>query len=118
MARDKMKYQDVDYVFNIKEEDLSILEKNFTSPDTNIPYYNYVENDYDGKRMIPISAMEYKNMLLMEFFIKNLIRSGATKKWRLYQKNLDDAIESYRRTFNLAIREVSKLQQQEVKEHE
>lgn len=110
MAQDKVKYQDVDYVFNIKDEDLSILEKNFTSPDTNVQYYNYVENDYDGKRMIPISAMEYKNMMLMEFFIKNLIRSGAVSKWKYYRKNLDDAIDSYKKTFKIATKEVEKLQ--------
>jgi hypothetical protein len=55
---------------NIKDTDLDILEKNLTSDRMkNDDYENLVTADYQTGKMLAISAAEYKNMILAEYFI-------------------------------------------------
>lgn len=107
MEQDKIKVQDVNDLYNIKDSDIEILEKNFINDD-NVKYYEAVENDYANSKTIPISAMEYKNMIMMEFFIKRLIQSGAVKGWNRWKACIEESKDSYVRVFSLAKKMLSK----------
>ena len=93
---------------NIKDTDLDILEKNLTSDRMkNEEYDNLVTADYQTGKMLAISAAEYKNMILAEYFINELFKHQVSL-WSPFEECKDLAIKQYSMTLNIADRVVNK----------
>ena len=93
---------------NIKDTDLDILEKNLTSDKMkNEEYDNLVTADYQTGKMLAISAAEYKNMILAEYFINELFKHQVSL-WSPFEECKDLAIKQYSMTLNIADRVVNK----------
>ena len=104
-----MSYQDVNDLLNIKESDLEILETRITPYADSTAYFNAVDADYNAGKVIPISAMEYNNMVMMEYFLQHIFASGI-EKWVNYVPAKSEAIKSYQMTWNIANKTVDKRQ--------
>ena len=89
-----MSYQNVNELLNIKETDLEILETRITPYADATAYFNAVDADYNAGKVIPISAMEYKNMVLMEYFIQQIFASGIDK-WVNYIPAKSEAMKHH-----------------------
>jgi hypothetical protein len=109
MESEIMSYQDVNDLLNIKESDLEILETRITPYADSTAYFNAVDADYNAGKVIPISAMEYKNMVMMEYFLQQIFASGIDK-WVNYIPAKSEAIKSYQMTWNIANKTVDKMQ--------
>lgn len=103
-----MSYQDVNDLLNIKESDLEILETRITPYADSTAYFNAVDADYNAGKIIPISAMEYKNMVLMEYFLQQIFASGVDK-WVNYVPAKSEAMKTYQMTWNIANKTVDKM---------
>lgn len=104
-----MSYQNVNELLNIKESDLEILESRITPYADSTEYFKAVDDDYNAGKVIPISAMEYKNMVLLEYFIQQIFSSGI-EKWVNYIPAKSEAMKSYEMTWNIANKTVDKMQ--------
>ena len=104
-----MGYQNVNDLLNIKESDIEILETRITPYADTTEYFNAVDADYNAGKVIPISAMEYKNMVMMEYFLQQIFASGIDK-WVNYIPAKSEAIKSYQMTWNIANKTVDKMQ--------
>ena len=105
----KMNYQNVNDLLNIKESDIEVLESRITPYADHTEYFKKVDEDYNAGKVIPISAMEYKNMVMMEYFLQHIFASGI-EKWVNYIPAKSEAIKSYQMTWNIANKTVDKLQ--------
>lgn len=103
-----MSYQDVNELLNIKETDLEVLESKITPYASHDEYFKAVDADYNEGKVIPISAMEYKNMVLMEYFIQQIFASGI-EKWVNYVPAKTEAMKTYEMTWNIANKTVDKM---------
>jgi len=93
---------------NIKDTDLDILEKNLSADRMdNQDYENLVTDDYQNRKMLAISAAEYKNMILAEYFINELFKHQVSL-WSPFEECKDLAIKQYSMTLNIADRVVNK----------
>lgn len=92
---------DIHTLLNIQEDDLEILTKNLTPDSDTSEYYKRVEDDYANGKIMQISAMEYKNLVLMEYFVKGLM-AGHIDRWIPYKNTLLAAIKQYEMTMNIA----------------
>ncbi len=100
---------------NIKDTDLDILEKNLTSDRMkNDDYENLVTADYQTGKMLAISAAEYKNMILAEYFINELFKHQVSL-WSPFEECKELAIKQYSMTLNIADRVVNKTVKKESK---
>ena len=104
-----MNYQNVNELLNIKESDVQILESRITPYADTTEYFKKVDEDYNNGKVIPISAMEYKNMVMMEYFIQQIFASGI-EKWVNYVPAKTEAMKAYQMTWNIANKTVDKLQ--------
>lgn len=102
------KYISLDKLMNFKDSDIEVLKTNLTSNPDYDSYYTAMENDSDNGFVIPITAMEYKNLVLLENFIKNAMNCGL-EKWEYYSKCVEAAEKAYNITWNVATKEVDKL---------
>lgn len=105
----RMNYQNVNDLLNIKESDIEVLESRITPYADYTEYFKKVDEDYNAGKVIPISAMEYKNMVMMEYFLQHIFASGI-EKWVNYVPAKSEAIKSYQMTWNIANKTVDKLQ--------
>ena len=103
-----MSYQDVNELLNIKDSDLEVLENRITPHADHTEYFKKVDEDYNNGKVIPISAMEYKNMVLMEYFIQQIFASGI-EKWVNYVPAKTEAMKTYQMTWNIANKTVDKM---------
>lgn len=100
---------------NIKDTDLDILEKNLTSDRMkNDEYENLVTADYQTGKMLAISAAEYKNMILAEYFINELFKHQVSL-WSPFEECKELALKQYSMTLNIADRVVNKTVKKESK---
>ena len=100
--------QNISELLNIREEDLSILETQITPNADGTEYYQKVNEDYDSGKVITISAMEYKNFVLLDYFVKQILSSNIDK-WINYDSSKKEAIRAYRMTWNIANNTIDKL---------
>lgn len=103
-----MGYQDVNELLNIKDSDLEVLECKITPYADQTEYFKQVDDDYSKGKVIPISAMEYKNMVLMEYFLQQIFASGV-EKWVNYVPAKTEAMKTYQMTWNIANKTVDKM---------
>lgn len=103
-----MNYKNVNELLNIKEKDLEVLEKTITPYADINDYYKEVDNDYNAGKVITISAMEYKHMVLMEYFLQQIFSSGL-EKWINYIPSKKEAMKTYQMTWNIANKTVDKI---------
>ena len=109
-----MSYQNVNEFLNIKETDLEVLECKITPYADQTEYFKKVDEDYNSGKVIPISAMEYKNMVLMEYFLQQIFASGI-EGWVNYVPAKNEAMKTYEMTWNIANKTVDKLQNKKEK---
>ena len=98
---------DIHTLLNVQEDDLDILVANLTPDAKTDDYYKRVEEDYANNRIMQISAMEYKNLVLMEYFVKGLM-VGHIDRWIPYKNTLLAAIKQYEMTMNIASKTAQK----------
>lgn len=111
-----MSYQDVSDLLNIKETDLEVLESKITPYASHDEYFKAVDADYNEGKVIPISAMEYKGLVLMEYFLQQILSSGL-EKWVNYVPAKMEAMKNYQMTWNVANKTVSKLQKRKAEKN-
>ena len=98
---------------NIKDTDVDILDKNLTADRmNNEDYENLVTADYQTGKMLAISAAEYKNMILAEYFINELFKHQISL-WSPFEECKELAIKQYSMTLNIADRVVNKTVKKE-----
>lgn len=103
-----MSYQNVNELLNIKESDMEILESRITPYADHTEYFKKVDEDYNNGKVIPISAMEYKNMVMIEYFLQQIFASGVDK-WVNYIPAKTEAMKTYEMTWNIANKTVDKM---------
>lgn len=101
-------YQNISELLNIKDDDISILETQITPDSDSTEYYQHVNADYDAGKVITISAMEYKNFVLLDYFVKQIL-SSSIDKWINYDASKKEAIRAYKMTWNIANNTIDKL---------
>lgn len=101
-------YQNISDLLNIKSEDLKILETQITPNADSTEYYQRVNEDYDNGKVISISAMEYKNFVLLDYFVKQIL-SSHVDKWVNYESSKREALKAYEMTWNIANNTIDKL---------
>lgn len=93
---------------NIKDTDLDILTKNLTGTRmNNTEYEDMVTADYQAGKMLAVSAAEYKNMILAEYFINELFKHQISL-WSAFSDCKELALKQYSMTLNIADRVVNK----------
>ena len=77
--------KDLNEIFKI-EEDVFIYENNLLDNDNNVDFYKNIEHDYNSGNVIPISLTEYRNMIYLEYFIRNIqnIQELSEEKYKEY----------------------------------
>lgn len=98
---------DIHTLLNVQEDDLDVLVANLTPDAKTDEYYKRVEEDYANGKIMQISAMEYKNLVLMEYFVKGLL-AGHIDRWIPYKNTLLAAIKQYEMTMNIASKTAQK----------
>lgn len=96
-------------ILNPNEEEMKYLLKNLTSNRLdNDEYETNITKDYQSGRMIAISATEYKNMIITEYFVNEFFKNGGSL-WQPYSNCLELAKKQYEMTMNIANRVKDKI---------
>ena len=90
--------------------DIEMLSKNLTKEiGTNEDYETRVDLDRQNGRLVAIPEIEYRNSILLNYFVNYLFNLGLSF-FPEYEKAKDSAIKAYEMTFNIAERTKDKLE--------